>query len=106
MVKNYQLCIVREQNMQQNDSESRRNYFCQHQKIVPSPQPPSVEKLVQNWYIIGSKLVHNWYKIGKNTNFQIFSRSEKLIHHQLSSLVYQLLQSLLPKIGKKVPISW
>ena len=59
MVKNYQLCIVREQNMQQNDSESRRNYFCQHQKIVPSPQPPSVEKLVHNWYKIGTKLVHN-----------------------------------------------
>ena len=75
MVKNYQLCIVTEQNMQQNDSESRRNYFCQHKKIVPSPQPPSVEKMVQKWY-----------KIGNNTNFQIFSRSEKLIHHQLSSI--------------------
>ena len=89
MVKNYQLCIVREQNMQQNDSESRRNYFCQHQKIVPSPQPPSVQ---------------NWYKIGNNTNFQIFSHSEKLIHHQLSSI--PISTKFDTKIGKKVPISW
>ena len=58
MVKNYQLCIVREQNMQQNDSESRRNYFLStpsFQKIVFSPQPLSVEKLVQNWYKNGTK---------------------------------------------------
>ena len=81
MVKNYQLCIVREQNMQQNDSESRRNYFCQHQKIVPSPQPTPISRF--------SAAPKSW--------------------STTSCLVYQFdnhTTKFDTKIGKKVPISW
>lgn len=108
MVKKDQLCIVREQNMQQNDSESRRNHFWSN-TLVPEIAFFTTTTFCRK---TGTKLVQSWYKIGTITNFPILSSSKKLIHHQFSSVPISnendtTLQSLIPKLVlKKVPIRY